>query len=70
MEFPLVSKVVDSRFMFLTVANSVQEAIQQLQGLFSQGDFLFRKWNSSEPSALQHVSPDLSDCQPIQMLPA
>lgn len=56
----------------LTGADSVEEAIElqaQLQNLFSQAGFLLLKWNSSEPTVLQHLSPDLKDTKSIHSIP-
>ena len=50
----------------LTGANSVQDAVElqvELQGSFGEGGFLLRKWNSSEPSVLRHINPELQDVQ-------
>ena len=50
----------------LTGANTVEEAIElqrQLRDLFSEADFVLRKWNSSSPALLQAVPPDLRDTQ-------
>ena len=33
------------------------------KAFFSKGGFLLRKWNSSEPAVLQHISPELKDSQ-------
>ncbi len=75
MEYPLAAEVVKKSFYVddgLTGADSVQEAIElqgQLQDLFSKGDFLLRKWNSSNPSVLQHLPTDLKECQSMHMMP-
>ena len=48
--------------------NSITIELQmQLQDIFSQRGFLLRKWNSSDPCVLHHLSADLKDCQPMQM---
>ena len=68
-KYPLTAKAVDESFYVddgLTGADSTKEAIEiqkQLQDLFSQGGFLLRKWNSSDPAALQHIPPELKDSQ-------
>ena len=65
MEHPQAANVLKKSFYVddgLTGADSVQEAIElqgELQDLFSKGGFLLRKWNSSNPSVLQHLSTDL-----------
>ena len=56
----------------VTGADSIQEAIElqcQLQDLFSKGGFHLRKWNSSEPQAIQHLPAGLKDTKPTQELP-
>ena len=63
------AKVVDEAFYVddcLTGANTVEEAIElqrQLRDLFSEADFVLRKWNSSSPALLQAIPPDLRDTQ-------
>lgn len=54
-KYPMVSKVVDESFYvddYLTGTNSMEERIElrQLQNLFSEADFLLRKWISSSSS--------------------
>ena len=67
LQYPLAAKIVDDSFYVddaLTGADSVEQALEaqsQLQGLFSQAGFVLRKWNSSEPSVLQRIPPDLLD---------
>ncbi len=51
----------------LTGADSVDQAIQlqgELQESFMKGGFLLRKWNSSDPTVLENVTPELKDTQP------
>ena len=68
-KYPIAAKVVDESFYVddcLIGANSVEEGIElqsQLQNLFSEADFLLRKWNSSNPTVLQAIPPDLRDTQ-------
>ena len=68
-KYPLAAKVVDEAFYVddcLTGANSVEEGIelqQQLQDLFSEADFLLRKWNSSNAGILRAIPPSLRDTQ-------
>ena len=75
LEYPQAADVVNKSFYVddgLTGADSVQEAVKlqgQLQDLFSKGGFFLRKWNSSDPSVLRHLSPDLKECQSMQMMP-
>ena len=65
--FPLAARVVqDSIYVddCLTGADDAKGAISlyhQLLNLFHHGGFLLRKWNSSEPSVLQRIDPDLRD---------
>ena len=74
-EYPQAAVVVEKLFCVddcLTGANSVEEAVKlqrQLQDLFSREGFLLRKWNSSNPAALQHLPPELKDTHstPAQM---
>ena len=76
MAYPLAAKSVHTSFYVddgLTGADSVQEAIElqrQLQDLFSKGDFLLRKWNSSDPQAIQHLPAELKDTKPTHEMPA
>ena len=66
-KYPLAAQAVDESFYVddgLTGADSTEEAIelqQHLQDLFSQGGFLLHKWNSSDPTVLQHIAPELKD---------
>ena len=75
-EYPQAAQAVKTSFYVddgLTGADSVSQAIQlqrQLQDLFMKGGFLLRKWNSSNPQVLQHLSPELKDTQPSQMMPS
>ena len=75
LEYPQAASVVENSLYVddgLTGADSVEEAVQlqkQLQDLFSRGGFLLRKWNSSESSVLEHISPELRDSQSIHTLP-
>ena len=68
-KYPVAARAVDESFYVddgLTGADSTEAAIElqkQLQDLFSQGGFLLRKWNSSDPTVLQHVAPELKDLQ-------
>ena len=71
MEYPNATKVVNESFYVddcLTGSDSPEGAVKlhrELQALFGQGGFLLRKWNTSEPSVLQHIDPDLQDAQCI-----
>ena len=75
LKYPLASKVVDNSFYVddgLTGADSVEEAVRlqlQLQGLFAEGNFILRKWNSSDPRVLQHIPPELKNLQPSYDIP-
>ena len=74
LEYPQAAKVVEESFYVddgLTGADTVTDAIKlqiQLQDLFSKGGFLLRKWNSSEPKVLQHISPDLQDSRVTHLI--
>ena len=74
MEYPLAAKAVEDAFYVddgITGADSIEGAIElhhQLQSLFSKSGFLLRKWNSSEPSVLQHIDPELRDSQSIHSM--
>jgi len=75
-QYPQAAEVVSDSFYVddgLTGADSVPEAIelrQQLQNLFSKGGFLLRKWNSSDPRAIQDLPPDLKDAKSTQAMPS
>ena len=74
-QFPQAVQTVDKSFYVddcLTGADLKEDAIElhrQLQNLFSKGGFLLRKWNSSEPVILDHLSSDLKVTQPTQPIP-
>jgi len=63
--------VVDESFYVddcLSGADSIAEAIAlqaELHSLFSKGEFLLRKWNSSEVKVLKHIPSDLKDTPAI-----
>ena len=67
MEYPNAAKVVNESFYVddcLTGSDTPEGAVElhrELQALFDRGGFLLRKWNSSDPSVLQHVDADLQD---------
>ena len=68
-KYPTAAKVVEESFYVddcLTGADTVEEGIVlqgQLRNLFSEADFLLRKWNSSNPAILQAIPPELRDTQ-------
>ena len=68
-KYPLTSKIVNNSFYVdhcLTGADSVEEGInihQQLQGLFSEAEFLLRNWKSSSRLVLQAIPAELRDFQ-------
>ena len=77
LDFALEASVAVEKFFYvdyrLTGANSVQEAVKlqrQLHDLFSRGGFLLHKWNSSEPSILQHIPSELKETHSVQALPS
>ena len=41
----------------------------QIQSLFSRGGFLLRKWNSSHPTVLEHLTPDVKDSRSLHSIP-
>ena len=50
----------------LTGADTIEETIRlqhELQELFGKGGFLLRKWNSSSPTVLHRIDPELRDTQ-------
>ena len=67
LEFPLAARVVEQAFYVddcLTGVLSVEEGIElccQLRELFAKGDFVLRKWNSSNPKVLKEIPPNLRD---------
>lgn len=66
-EYPLAAETVNQSFYVddgLTSADDVDTAVvlqRQLQDLFARGGFVLRKWNSSEPSVLQAIPPELCE---------
>ena len=75
LEFPKAAYVVGTAFYVddcLTGADSLDEAIdlhQQLLNLFGKGDFLLRKWNSSDPNVLCHIDPKIQDTKSTYHIP-
>ena len=73
-EFPLAAKVVTDSFYVddcLTGADTVEDAIrlqQQLQSLFSKGDFILRKWNSNNSFVLNSIPMELQDPQIVHSI--
>ena len=71
-EFPLAVEAVEKSFYVddgLTGADDIQMAIKlqkELHNLFDCGGFLLHKWNSNEPSVLQHIDPKLQDLRDTQ----
>ena len=71
-EFPLAASSVERSFYVddgLTGADDIPTAIKlqkQLQDLSLRGCFLLHKWNSNEPSVIQHIDPALRDAQNAQ----
>lgn len=65
----MAAKVVNEAFYeddCLTGADTTEEDIElqcQLHNLFSEADFVLRKWKSSTPALLQTIPPDLRDTQ-------
>ena len=75
LEFPSAAKAVDQSFYVddgLKGIDSVEEAVElqkEFQMMFERGGFTLRKWNSSNPAALQHVPDDLKELQSLCTLP-
>ena len=73
-EFPLAAEVVERSFYVddcLSGAASPELAMmlqQQLNGLFSRGGFLLRKWSSNDPSVLQNIPEELRDSCNVQTI--
>ena len=76
LEFPKAAEAVKSAFYVddcLTGADSIDEAIglhHQLLNLLAKGGFLLRKWKSSDPAVLHHISPELRDTQSTHHIPS
>ena len=76
LEFPKAADAVESAFYVddcLAGADSIDEAIDlhhQLLNLFTKGGFLLRKWSSSDPAVLRHISPELRDAQSTHHIPS
>ena len=74
-EYPAAAKAVHQSFYVddgLIGADSLDEAVvlqKELQALFDLGGFTLRKWNSSNPTALQHVPADLKESHSLCALP-
>ena len=74
-EYPLAANAVNDSFYVddgLTGADSIEQAMElqkQLQNMFLRGDFLLRKWNSSNPAVLQHLPAELKATQSSHPLP-
>lgn len=68
-KYPLAAKIVNDSFYVddcLSGADSVEEGVEvhrQLQGLFSEAEFLLRKWNSSSPLVLEAIPAELRASQ-------
>ena len=76
LDFPKGVNAVESAFYvdnYLTGADSIDEAIglhHQLLNLLVKGGFLLRKWSSSDPAVLRHISPELRDPQSTHHMPS
>ena len=68
-KYPMAAKVVNEAFYVddcLTGADTTEEAVElqrQLHNLFSEAEFILRKWNSSSPDLLRVIPHDLRDTQ-------
>ncbi len=73
-KYPSAAEVVNKSLYVddcLTGAETVDEARKlqiELQALFGQAKFLLRKWNTSDPSALDHVPSDLRESPASQVI--
>ena len=76
LEFPKAADAVESAFYVddcLMGVDSIDEAIglhHQLLNLLAKGGFLLRKWSSSDPAVLHHISPELRDTQSTHHIPS
>lgn len=70
-KYPQAAEAVRDSFYVddgLMGADSIDSAIalqRQLQDLFTHGGFLLRKWNSSEPTVLHAILPELRESQDV-----
>jgi len=66
-KYPLAAQAVNTSFYVddcLTGEDTIPAAIElrsQLSNLFTEGSFLLRKWNCSEPAVLDNLPSDLKD---------
>ena len=70
-DYPLAAKTVNDVDDFLSGADSIEEAValhNELQSCFSQAGFLLRKWNSSEPEVLHHISSEILDAKSVHSI--
>lgn len=71
-EYPMAAKAAEESFYVddgLTGADDIQTAIRlqrELDNLFRQGGFILHKWNSNEPSVLQHIDLPLRNSRDTQ----
>ena len=73
-QYPAAAAAVNQSFYVddaLIGAESVDDAIelQELHCLFAKGGFFLRKWNSSDPTVLQHIPPDLTESESLIPIP-
>ena len=70
-KYPLAAEAVEKSFYVddcSSGADTPSMAItlqQQLHDVFTQGGFLLRKWNSSDPLVLQSISENLRDSREV-----
>ena len=75
-EYPLAADVVSRSFYVddcLSGADTLEQAIElhhQLMKLFERGNFLLRKWNSSDVTVLQQIPPELRDSHSMCVIQA
>ncbi len=74
-KYPLAASVANTSIYVddcLTGAETLEEAIHlqtELHNLFDEAKFLLRKWNSSDPSVLEHVPSQLKESHFSQLIP-
>ena len=76
LDYPQAVDAVEKSFYVddgLIGADTMEKAIElqrKLHDLFARGGFLLRKWNSSEPTVLQHITSELRETQSTHLIPS
>ena len=60
---------VDDGLCGADTPNEATKLHKQLQSLFAKGEFLLRRWRSSDLTVLRQIPPQLLDSQPSQAIP-